>query len=137
MGQAAPSAGPVCIVDDDAWVCDSLSVLLETHGYAVTTYASGEEFLQDKRRSGIKCLVIDQHMPGLAGLDVVAKLRRDGFCPPAVLITGRLDAALAKRAGALGIRMILEKPFPARRLLDVVVNSIAEDPPNGCPGELG
>ncbi len=117
--------GPVCIVDDDFWVCDSLSVLLEAYGFAVLTYASGEAFLQDERRRSARCLVIDQHMPGLAGLDVVAELQRDGECPPAVLITGKLDAALTERAGALGVWTILEKPFAPARLLELIGSAVA------------
>jgi two-component system response regulator FixJ len=112
--------GPVCIVDDDVGVCDSLGVLLETHGFAVLTYASGAEFLKDDRRRTAKCLVIDHHMPGLDGLDVVRELQRDGVVLPAILITGRLDPGIAQHAGALGVRAVMEKPFPVARLVDLV-----------------
>ena len=54
--------GPVCVVDDDAWVCESLSVLLDTYGFGVHAYGSGTEFLADAERGKAKCLVIDQHM---------------------------------------------------------------------------
>ena len=117
--------GPVCIVDDDVWVCDSLSVLLETYGFAVLAYASAAEFLNDDRRRAAKCLVIDQHMPGLNGLDVVRTLQRDGVLLPAILITGRLDAGIARGAAELGVRAILEKPFPVARLVDLVGSALA------------
>jgi two-component system response regulator FixJ len=118
--QRIAGRGPVCIVDDDVGVCDSLSVLLETHGFNVLSYASGAEFLKDDRRRTAKCLVIDQHMPGLDGLDVVGKLQRDGVFLPAILITGRLDAGIAQRAGALGVCAVMEKPFPVARLVDLI-----------------
>jgi FixJ family two-component response regulator len=117
--------GPICIVDDDVGVCDSLRVLLETYGYAVLTYASGAEFLKDTRRLTAKCLIIDQHMPGLSGLDVVRELRRDGGFLPAVLITGRLDPELTRRAGAVGIRAILEKPFAVATLVQLIGSAVA------------
>jgi two-component system, LuxR family, response regulator FixJ len=117
--------GPVYIIDDDASVCDSLSVLLETFGFAVRAYASGAEFLNDDRRCEAKCLVIDQHMPGLDGLEVVRMLQRDGVVVPAILITGRLDPGIAQRAGELGIRAVLEKPFPVARLVDLVGSALA------------
>lgn len=120
MTEQIDTRGPVCIVDDDVWVCNSLCVLLETFGFAVLPYASGVEFLNDDRRRGAKCLVIDQQMPGMDGLDVVCNLQREGVFLPAILITGRLDAGIARRAGELGVRAILEKPFPVARLVDLV-----------------
>jgi response regulator RpfG family c-di-GMP phosphodiesterase len=68
--QQIDTRGPVCIVDDDAGVCDSLIVLLETYGFAVLAYASGAKLLKDDRRRTARCLVIDHHMPGRDGLDV-------------------------------------------------------------------
>jgi two-component system response regulator FixJ len=117
--------GPVCVVDDDVWVCDSLSVLLETYGFAVLTYASGAEFLKDDRHRGAKCLVIDQHMPGLDGLDVIGELHREGVSPPAILITGRLDAGITQRADESGVLAILEKPFPVARLVELIGRAFA------------
>ena len=112
--------GPVCIVDDDVWVCDSLSILLETYGFTVLAYPSAADFLNDARHRKAKCLVIDQHMPGVDGLEVVRRLQRDGVFAPTILITGRLDPGIVQRAGELGIRAVLEKPFPVARLVDLV-----------------
>jgi len=112
--------GPVCIVDDDVGVCDSLSVLLETYGFAVLAYASSAEFLGDERRRLAKCLVIDHHMPGVDGLGVIGELQRVGILMPAILITGRLDPRITERAAALGVRAILEKPFPVARLVELI-----------------
>jgi two-component system response regulator FixJ len=112
--------GPVCVVDDDNWVCDSLGVLLETYGFGVRTYPSGAAFLTDAARRDASCLIVDQHMPGLGGLDLVAELRRREVALPTILITGRLDAEISHRATDLGVLAILEKPFPAARLVELV-----------------
>lgn len=116
----ANKTGPVCVVEDDDWVRDSLTFLLETHGFAVQAYRSGAEFLGDDEHRKAKCLIIDQHMPGMHGLDVIAELRRQGIAVPAVLITGRLDAAMSRRAGELGVRAILEKPFSVAQLVELI-----------------
>jgi FixJ family two-component response regulator len=118
--ERADGWGPVCVVDDDDWVCDSLSAMLEAYGFTVRAYGSGVEFLADDRRAKARCLIIDQHMPTLEGLAVIAELRRQDIVMPAILITGRLDPAIARRAGELGVVATLEKPFPAARLIDLV-----------------
>jgi two-component system, LuxR family, response regulator FixJ len=112
--------GPVCVVDNDDWVCDSMTVLLETHGFSVSAYASGAQFLGDAERVKAKCLIIDQHMRGMDGLEVVAKLRGEGVFLPTVLISGRLDAGITQRANELGVRAILEKPFRVARLVELI-----------------
>ena len=117
----ADGLGPVYVVDDDDWVCDSLSAMLEAHGFVVRAFSSATDFLADDRRARAKCLIIDQHMAPLNGLDVIAELRRQGIVAvPTILITGRLDAEIARRAAALGVTATLEKPFPAAQLLDLI-----------------
>ena len=121
--------GPVCVVDDDDWVCDSLCVLLETYGFAVRTYPSGAAFLKDDRRLDAKFLIVDQHMPGLHGLDVVAELHRQKVFLPTILITGRLDAEIAQRCDALGVLALLEKPFPVVKLVELVRGALGPHAP--------
>ena len=121
-------SGPICIVDDDEMVCDSVRVLLETYGFTVAAYPSGVEFLADRRHGRATCLIIDQHMPSLNGLDVVAQLRAQGAELPTILITGRLDPAITLRARELGIAAVLEKPFPVSRLLELVRAALALRP---------
>ena len=112
--------GPICIVDDDEAVCDSLGVLLQTYGFTVVAHGSAAEFLNDERRRTAKCLVVDHHMPGMAGLDLIAELRRNGDSLPAILITGRLDAGIAERVADLGVTTVLEKPFAVKSLVALI-----------------
>jgi FixJ family two-component response regulator len=119
-----PQKRPVCVVDDDPWVLDSLTVLLETLGFDVVTFGSGAEFLSDERRRTAGCLLIDQHMPGMDGLDTIDELRREGVTTPTVIITGRLDGNIAARANKLGVIEILEKPFSTKRVVQLVRDSL-------------
>ncbi len=112
--------GPICVVDDDEWVTDSIATLLETYGFCVRSYTSAAQFLGDPQRHEAQCLVIDQHMPDIEGLDALAALHREALFPPTILITGRLDAAISRRADRLGVQAILEKPFPVTRLITLI-----------------
>ena len=110
----------VCIVDDDASVSDSLIMLLKAYGFEAVAYGSGTALLADPRHSQMRCLIIDQHMPGMDGLAVVAALQGEGIFVPAILISGRLDAAITARANKLGVTAALEKPLAVDRLIALV-----------------
>lgn len=119
---------PIFVVDDDASVRESLSVLLKTLGFEVRTHDTGGGLLADDRHRNAGCLIFDQHMPAMDGLTMLTALRGDGTQVSAILITGRLDEAIAARAAELGSCTVLEKPFSALRLLELVRASIGSVP---------
>ena len=67
----------VAIVDDDDAVRDSLRCLLEVVGLTVQTFASASEFLAAEL-GHVGCLILDQHMPGITGLELVEHLQTNG-----------------------------------------------------------
>ena len=116
----------ICIIDDDEWVADSLKSLLETFGFDVTSYASGNKLFADDQRHTAGCLLVDQHMPGMNGLDVVERLQKEGVRIPTILISGRLDTSTRERAAILGIKGVIEKPFAADHLIDLIRTALLE-----------
>src|SRR4030095_13323690 len=60
----------VSIVDDDPSVRRALQRLIEAAGYAVETFASGEDFLDATPWDRSACLIIDIHMVGMTGLQL-------------------------------------------------------------------
>ena len=117
---------PICIVDDDESVSDSLQALLETFGFKVQSYGSGSGFLADERHRAAGCLLIDQHMPGASGLDVVDNLRENGVQIPTILISGRLDDVTRERATRLGVCELLDKPVAVDRLIQAIRTMLAD-----------
>ncbi len=119
----------VFVVDDDAAVRDSISLLLELHGLAVETYGSTEEFAAHYERPSRGCVVLDQHLPATSGLDFLmsAAGRRLGL--PVVLITGCGDNELRARATEAGAAAYLEKPVAAGVLLEAVDRLVAASRP--------
>jgi two-component system, LuxR family, response regulator FixJ len=106
--------------------CRFAKVLLETFGFEVLAYRSGCEFLTDGRRYGAACLVIHQHMPSMDGLNVIGHLQNEGIRVPTILISGRLDAKTRERAASLSVNSVIEKPFAAGRLLDLIQTVLSE-----------
>ena len=112
------------VVDDDDAVRDSVGILLEAHGLRVRAFASGAEFLKSDAHSGMCCLVIDYHMPGMTGIEVVQELQRLGRSFPTILITGLSDQIIIQNALSAGIMAILEKPPPDDVLMDTVLVAV-------------
>jgi two-component system response regulator FixJ len=106
--------GVVAVVDDDPAVLASLKLLLQVLGHEVATYPSALAFLDALTRSPDclipACLIIDQHMSRMTGLELVQKLRETGTKLPTLLITGALSQAIRCRAIELGVEAVLEKP---------------------------
>ena len=126
-GRAPPeqSHKQIGVVDDDEWVADSLKSLLETFGFDVQSYHSGIELLANDQRCSMGCLIIDHHMPDMNGLDVIERLQEEGVRLPTILISGRLDKEIRERAGNLGIASVIEKPFTANNLIDLIRTALS------------
>lgn len=114
------NANIVAIIDDDGDVREVLDALLEVAGHTVRTYGSGREFLNEPDLGDIACVVVDQQMPGMTGLDLLRALDAAGHSIPSLLITGLPEPAVANEARALGAIDFLSKPLDVERLLKLI-----------------
>jgi two-component system response regulator FixJ len=106
----------VIVLDDDLAVRNSLKFSLEIEGFVVRSYATGAELLDAGSEAPSGCLVVDQHMPGMNGLDLIELLRSRHFSAPAILITSDPSPSVRERAGKASIP-IVEKPLLGNALL--------------------
>jgi FixJ family two-component response regulator len=90
----------VIVVDDDSAVRNSLKFSLEIEGFAVRRYSDGQQLLDDGHAADSSCLVIDHNLPGVDGLETIARLRGEHVDVPAILITTHPTLATAARAGS-------------------------------------
>lgn len=115
----------VIVVDDDAAVRNSLKFSLEIEGFEVHAYARGTDLLDARDVCIGSCLVIDQKMPGMAGLDLIAALRDRHVSASAILITSHPNAAVRERAAQVSVP-IIEKPLLGNALVDRIRDAFAE-----------
>lgn len=106
----------VAVIEDDGPVRHALKFSLEAHGYAVTTFASAEDFLASES-TGSACLVVDHVLPGMSGLDLVRHRRRHRPDTEAILITTNPPARLRREAAEAGVP-IVEKPLLGDALVE-------------------
>jgi two-component system response regulator FixJ len=115
----------IIVVDDDPAVCNSLKFSLEIEGFLVRLYASGSELLGERSIPHCSCFVVDQRLPGLAGLDLIFKLREQSVSAPAILITSHPTAVLARRAAGAKVP-IVEKPLLGNSLIERIRDACAQ-----------
>jgi two-component system response regulator FixJ len=118
------NSGVVAVVDDDDDVGDVLGGLLEAMGYQVETYRSGTDFLADAQFDRLACVIVDQNMPGMTGLQMIEHLVDRGVTIPALLITGVHDVEVERKAASIGVMTVLEKPMSHHELLRFVSVSV-------------
>ncbi|HTT84206.1 MAG TPA: response regulator FixJ [Rhizomicrobium sp.] len=115
-----PSESVVFVVDDDAAVRDSLTMLLKLAGHKVDAYESATRFLSEAKPSPSDCLIADVRMPEMDGLELQHELVRRQSPLPIIIVTGHGDIPLAVQAMKAGAVDFLEKPFARDVLLTAV-----------------
>ncbi len=113
----SPAKPVIFVVDDDPAVCNSLRFSLEVEGFGVREFLSGAELLNETERSGADCLLIDEQMPGMTGLDLIARLRERKITVPIMLMASVVTPALKERARRAGVP-VMEKPLLGDALLN-------------------
>jgi len=106
----------IFVVDDDSGVREALRDLLQQDGRAVEIYASSEAFLDAYRAGREGCLLVDARMPGMGGLELLQRLKREGNRLPAIMITGQGDVPMAVEAMKAGAADFIEKPIGRNEL---------------------
>ncbi len=129
VSRNGPVMAAIFIVDDDDATRESLRFLLESEGFEVADFASGAELMAGGWPPLAGCLILDIHMPGMSGLDLLESLRVAGSSVPAIVVTGQADPAARARALRAGALDLLEKPLNDSRLLDLLRAVLDRAPP--------
>lgn len=116
MRSAPRSNGQIFLVEDDAALRSALQFLMESEGYQVHAFADGEGLLAETLPASDACLVMDQQLPGLSGVEALMTLRSKGIGLPAIIITTHPKAPL-RLAAAATRAYIVEKPLVGDALL--------------------
>ncbi|HUT05051.1 MAG TPA: sigma-54 dependent transcriptional regulator [bacterium] len=117
----------ILVADDEPQMRSALRAALEKSGYDTTLVSDGRKALEEAEKRVYDMIITDMKMPGLDGLALLERIRRDNLAPNVVLITayGTIDAAVsAMKMGALDF---LRKPF-AMADLETVLSRAFEEP---------
>ncbi|MBI3566088.1 MAG: response regulator [Elusimicrobia bacterium] len=116
-------APPTVLVVDDVSVNRMVAAAsLKREGYRVLEAADGVEALATIARESPDVVILDLHMPGMDGEEVLRRLRdgRGPSAPAVVLMTALSEVESAAKAAELGVAAHLPKPFAPQALRDRV-----------------
>jgi CheY-like chemotaxis protein len=131
----AAGGASILIIDDDAAVSRTLSLILSRAGYQVSTVTSGRKGLEMLSSEEFDLVLTDIIMPELDGIEAIRRIRTDhpGLRIIAMSGGGQIDKAdFLHMAQALGADRVLEKPVRSERLLELV-GSVMANPPRQLP----
>ena len=115
----------VHIIDDEAKVRDALTLLLSTAQIESRCYGSAEEYLTSNQLTNPACVLLDNQLPGMSGIELLKRIVDSESDSNVVMITGYGDvptAVLAMKAGAFHF---VQKPFDAEALLTTVEEALS------------
>jgi len=117
---------PVYLVDDDLDLLDALALYLAQVGFNPVLFSSSQAFLSFDELSESGCVLLDNHLPDMSGLDVQKKLSARGDKLPIVFMSGDSrfkDVVAAIQGGAVGF---LEKPFSLAELKPAIEEALEQ-----------
>ena len=116
----------ILIVDDERGIRETLCAVLEDEGLSAEAVASGEECLRSVERRAYGCLLLDVWLPGIDGLETLARLREKGVDASVVMISGHGNIETAVRATKLGAFDFIEKPLSIEKTVLTVRNALRQ-----------
>jgi len=119
----------VLIVDDETNVRLNYRITLETEGYTISEAVSGASALEEMIGRSFDLAILDLRMPGMDGLELLAKMRELGIAVPAMIVTAYSDVPHAVKAMKLGAIDFLQKPLRPEELRTIVAEIVRRHAP--------
>jgi DNA-binding NtrC family response regulator len=121
----APSGARVLFVDDDAFTRKIINTALTNRGFRTRLADSAMAALAILRTEPVDIVLTDLQMPGLSGLDLMRKMRDEGFNTPVILLTGVGSVEMAVSAVRSGAVHYLTKPVDPHDLQQLITDILS------------
>jgi DNA-binding response OmpR family regulator len=116
----------ILIIEDDAIIISSLSLVLKSHGYFLTTARTGKDTLEKVHATHYNLVLLDIGLPDMTGTDILKKIRETNHDIIVIMITGHphLDSSIdSVNHGADGY---LVKPIINKDLIDIIEEKLKQ-----------
>ena len=110
----------IYIIDDDQHVIRGFGMLLKSAGFECTSFSSAEEFLEKSKPAETDLIILDYHLPGMNGCDLLQHFLKTELHLPVILITAFDDKFSRECAKKYGAMAYLRKPVDGEALIDLI-----------------
>lgn len=124
MGFGGGKGAEIYVVDDDPAIRKTLTAIFSAKGYEVICFADGAALLATAGQRIPACIILDVHIPGRSGLDILKELNADDYPAPIFIMSGQGDIAMAVDAIKNGALDFIEKPFRGSVVTEKVRDAI-------------
>jgi FixJ family two-component response regulator len=119
----------IFIIDDDRNVLRGLQILLKSAGLECCVFDNVEEFLCNWNKNEDDMLILDIHMPGINGCDLLDYLEKRNLQIPVIMITAYDQPESRYSLKSYGVLAYLTKPVDSEMLIELIKNP-SENPVN-------
>jgi len=126
----------VLVVDDDGALRHAIAALLDQAGYRTEQARDGREALSKLQQEAVDLLLLDIGLPGMSGLDVLAQIRAQAAPPPVIMMTADDTPETLLQSFRAQAQRFIRKPFPPRRIVEIVSDVLAAPAVASLPIEV-
>ena len=119
---------PICIIDDQPYICSTVSNILQDEGYKAIVFPDAESFWQSLDTLEPSLVMLDIWLPGIDGLQLLKRLQCRFPALPIIMMSGHAGIETAVSAIKAGAYDFMEKPLHLEVLLDKVKSAIKHRP---------
>ena len=121
----------ILLAEDERSVAFSICFALKPDGYRIEMVTDGEQALAEVRgkRAAFDLLITDHSMPRMNGVELVKRLREEGFRGEILVLSAHLSPENRAAYEALGVDGLLPKPFDLFQLRDLIRKIVLGEAP--------
>lgn len=110
----------ILIVDDQQGIRLLLNEVFKKEGFTTHLAANGLDALKVAKENSLDCVLLDLKIPGMDGLEILARLKKDYPHLPVMMMTAYVEQHIIDRATELGVTKYFTKPFNIFEVRDEV-----------------
>jgi FixJ family two-component response regulator len=114
----------IFIIDDDKYVLRGFQIFLRSAGLDSRVFEGADEFIRSWVPAEDDLLIMDMHMPGVSGCDLLDYLEARNSHVPVIVVTAFDEEESRHRADRYGAVAYLTKPVDSEKLLELIISAL-------------